>query len=212
MELAQFEGQLREELSTVEVAHAILEESNEVHDFTLLLEKIQTYLGLSDEILEAKMTRIYTDLNTDGRFISLGENRWGLRAWYAIDEIDEEIVNSMDDEDIPRHRRRKAKRVVNAFGDGDEDMIDYNQDDPEDIDNIYDEVDEDELYDEDEDLDSTLMPADDDDDDEDETEELDDYASDLDEFEESDLDEDVSMNLDDYVEGEDCDEDDEDEY
>ena len=43
----------------------------------------------------------------------LGDNRWGLRAWYPIDSIDEEMVSSIDDEDLPRRRRRK-KNVLNV--------------------------------------------------------------------------------------------------
>ena len=60
----------------VEVAHAILEAKNEVLDFNQLLVEIQEYMELSDEALESRMTRFYTDLNIDGSFISLGDNRW----------------------------------------------------------------------------------------------------------------------------------------
>ncbi len=30
-------------------------------------------------------------LNVD-RLYSAGDNKWGLRSWYAIDEVDEEII------------------------------------------------------------------------------------------------------------------------
>ena len=114
----------------VEVAHAILEAKNEVLDFNQLLVEIQEYMELSDEALESRMTRFYTDLNIDGSFISLGDNRWGLRAWYPIDSIDEEIATSMEDEEVKKPRKKRKK--VNAFGS--DDLIDYNDDDPEDED------------------------------------------------------------------------------
>lgn len=194
MELEQFKGQDRSELSMIEVTHAILEESGEVQDFIQILEGVQAYLDMTNTELEDQMTRLYTDINIDGRFISLGENRWGLRAWYAIDAIDEEIVNSIDDEDLPRHRRRKRKSKVNAFGD-DEDLIDYNDDDPEDLDDIYDDLDEDEdfeeLDDEDDDL-ADLGPGEGDEDDEEADQELGVYARELEEIDEP-LEEDIDL-------------------
>ncbi|MGX7091871.1 DNA-directed RNA polymerase subunit delta [Hutsoniella sourekii] len=187
MELKQFEGERIEELSMIEVAYAILQETGDVYDFTHLLEEVQAYLNLSEEELESRMVRLYTDINIDGRFISLGENRWGLRAWYPIDSIDEEIVSSIDDEDLPRRRRRKKQSKLNAFDDGD--MINYNEDDPEDIDDIYDE-DYDEEDDEDDDDDFLdIDPTDDPEDEPAADEELEVYASDLDELGEEELDE-----------------------
>lgn len=187
MKLKQLEGIAIDELSMIEVAHAILEESGEVYEFTKLLLTIQEYLGMSEDELERKMARFYTDLNIDGSFISLGENRWGLRAWYPVDSIDEEIVSSIDDEDLPRRKRRKVKRRLNAFDEGD-DMIDYNDDDPEDLDDIYEDLDED--Y-EDEEEEEAVVPAivpDEDDDAEDNNQELGVYARDLSELGDDDID------------------------
>ena len=154
----------------VEVAHAILEAKNEVLDFNQLLVEIQEYMELSDEALESRMARFYTDLNIDGSFISLGDNRWGLRAWYPIDSIDEEIATSMEDEEVKKPRKKRKK--VNAFGS--DDLIDYNDDDPEDEELIDDEeLDSDDL---DDDIDVDL------DDDVDEEDEIDAYRSDLNEL------------------------------
>lgn len=155
----------------VEVAHAILEAKNEVLDFNQLLVEIQEYMELSDEALESRMTRFYTDLNIDGSFISLGDNRWGLRAWYPIDSIDEEIATSMEDEEVKKPRKKRKK--VNAFG-SEDDLIDYNDDDPEDEELIDDEeLDSDDL---DDDIDVDL------DDDVEEEDEIDAYRSDLNEL------------------------------
>lgn len=154
----------------VEVAHAILEAKNEVLDFNQLLVEIQEYMELSDEALESRMARFYTDLNIDGSFISLGDNRWGLRAWYPIDSIDEEIATSMEDEEVKKPRKKRKK--VNAFGS--DDLIDYNDDDPEDEELLDDEdLDSDDL---DDDIDVDL------DDDVDEEDEIDAYRSDLSEL------------------------------
>ena len=166
----------------VEVAHAILEAKNEVLDFNQLLVEIQEYMELSDEALEARMARFYTDLNIDGSFISLGDNRWGLRDWYPIDSIDEEIATSMEDEEVKKPRKKRKK--VNAFGTED-DLIDYNDDDPEDEELLDDEdLDSDDL---DDDMDVDL-------DDDDEEDEIDAYRSDLNELgADEDLEDEVSV-------------------
>ena len=170
MELKKLDGINKNELSMVEVAHAILEAKNEVLDFNQLLVEIQEYMELSDEALESRMARFYTDLNIDGSFISLGDNRWGLRAWYPIDSIDEEIATSMEDEEVKKPRKKRKK--VNAFGS--DDLIDYNDDDPEDEELIDDEdIDSDDL---DDDIDVDLE------DDVDEEDEIDAYRSDLNEL------------------------------
>lgn len=170
MELKKLDGINKNELSMVEVAHAILEAKNEVLDFNQLLVEIQEYMELSDEALESRMARFYTDLNIDGSFISLGDNRWGLRAWYPIDSIDEEIATSMEDEEVEKPRKKRKK--VNAFGS--DDLIDYNDDDPEDEELIDDEdLDSDDL---DDDIDVDLE------DDVDEEDEIDAYRSDLNEL------------------------------
>ncbi|WP_298729118.1 DNA-directed RNA polymerase subunit delta [uncultured Granulicatella sp.] len=181
MELKKLDGINKNELSMVEVAHAILEAKNEVLDFNQLLVEIQEYMELSDEALEARMARFYTDLNIDGSFISLGDNRWGLRDWYPIDSIDEEIATSMEDEEVKKPRKKRKK--VNAFGTED-DLIDYNDDDPEDEELLDDEdLDSDDL---DDDIDVDL-----DDDDEDE---IDAYRSDLNELgADEDLEDEVSV-------------------
>ena len=169
MELKKLDGINKNELSMVEVAHAILEAKNEVLDFNQLLVEIQEYMELSDEALESRMARFYTDLNIDGSFISLGDNRWGLRAWYPIDSIDEEIATSMEDEEVKKPRKKRKK--VNAFGS--DDLIDYNDDDPEDEELIDDEeLDSDDL---DNDIDVDL-------DDDVEEDEIDAYRSDLNEL------------------------------
>ena len=145
MELNVFAGQEKSELSMIEVARAILEErgrDNEMY-FNDLVNEVQTYLEKSNSDIRASLPTFYSDLNVDGSFIPLGENKWGLRSWYAIDEIDEEVITlEEEDEDAPK---RKKKRV-NAFMEGDEDAIDYGNDDPED--DSYEAPESDSTYDE----------------------------------------------------------------
>ena len=156
MEITVFEGANKNELSMIEVAHAILEQRGDVMDFSDLVNQIQTYLGKSDSEIRDSLAQFYTDLNIDGSFISLGENRWGLRSWYAIDSIDEELSHGLDEDEEDTSRKRKRKKV-NAFINDDEDAIDYNDDDPEDAD--PEDEDDKELYDDDDDDDDEEISA-----------------------------------------------------
>mgnify|MGYP002590026206 FL=1 len=135
MELEVFAGQEKSELSMIEVARAILELRGRDHEmyFDELVNEIQNYLEKSNSEIREALPLFYTELNVDGSVIPLGDNKWGLRSWYAIDEVDEEIIalEETDEEDEPKKRKKKR---VNAFMDGDEDAIDYSDDDPEDED------------------------------------------------------------------------------
>lgn len=187
MEFEVFAGQDKTELSMIEVARAILEARGRDHEmyFNDLVNEIQEYLGRSNSDIRDALPNFYTDLNVDGSFISLGENKWGLRSWYAIDEIDEEVI-TLEEDDEDGAPKRKKKRV-NAFMDGDEDAIDYNDDDPEDEEllgnraNEYDEENPDDEKDEVESYDAELneiIPDDEIDEDVELGEEDDDYSDD----------------------------------
>ncbi|MER2002222.1 MAG: DNA-directed RNA polymerase subunit delta [Carnobacterium inhibens] len=141
MKLTQFDGQNKNELSMIEVAHAILDQKGEILDFSTLLKEVQDFLNLNSKELTNKTSQFYTDLNIDGSFISLGENRWGLRSWYPIDFIDEEVTQGNEDEAPRRKKRKKASAFVTG-----EDDIDYNDDDPEDNDEPEDDEEDDTTY------------------------------------------------------------------
>ena len=135
MELEVFVGQEPRELSPIEVARAILELRGRDHEmhFSDLVNEIQNYLGTSNSDIREALPLFYTELNFDGSFISLGDNKWGPRSWYGVDEIDEEIIALEEGDDEEVAPKPKKKRV-NAFMDGDSDAIDYGADDPEDED------------------------------------------------------------------------------
>ncbi|MBS9338774.1 DNA-directed RNA polymerase subunit delta [Fructobacillus sp. M2-14] len=133
-------GQLKEEMALVEIATAILSEQKKAMAFSDLVAAIEDFLGVDDETFKSRLSQFYTDLNTDGSFISLGNNEWALRAWYPVDAIDESIHEIDDEEEKPK-KKKKASKKVNVFADNaaDDDVIDYNDDDPEDDD--FDDID-----------------------------------------------------------------------
>ena len=127
VELKQFDGKNKSDLSMIEVEHAILEQAQKPISFVDLVNEIQQYMNKSDAEIRNQLPQFYTDLNDDGSFISLGENVWGMRTWYPYDSVDEEVNHPEDADDV---KAPEIKRV-NAFidDDDDDDVIDYDEED-----------------------------------------------------------------------------------
>ncbi|MBT8914932.1 DNA-directed RNA polymerase subunit delta [Lactobacillus delbrueckii subsp. bulgaricus] len=185
MGLADFKDVDRNELSMIEVAHAILEDRGERMAFADIVNEVQKYLNKSDEEIRQRLPQFYTDMNTDGRFISMGENVWALRTWFKFEAVDEEVDHPEDDGD--EESTRKHHKKVNAFlatTEGD-DVIDYENDDPEDED-----LSDDSDADEDDADDNSGDDYDDNEDDEDDDSLLDGIEDQLSQIDDDDLDDD----------------------
>ncbi len=100
MELKQFDGERKNEISMIRVAKAVLEQKGEVMDFKDIVLAVANFIEIDEKEMNRRMPQFYTDLNVDGEFISLGENKWGLRNWYPIDSINEVLTHENDEEDI----------------------------------------------------------------------------------------------------------------
>ncbi len=83
--------QLAEE-SLIELANSILVEQGQPITFQEIISVIKDLGARTEDQIKAEIVQFYTDINVDGRFIVLGENRWGLREWYAIDQVEEETA------------------------------------------------------------------------------------------------------------------------
>ncbi|MCM3693034.1 DNA-directed RNA polymerase subunit delta [Neobacillus niacini] len=178
MSLQSFSKEQLQELSLIEMAYEFLKGSKQPISFHDLIKEIAAATEISEENIKSRIAQFYTDINIDGRFLSLGDNRWGLRVWYPVDTQEEEVVT------VIKPKKKKAKKVV------DEDELEDFDDVDEDYEELDDFADEDDLLDDDDDEDDLLDDLDDVDDlDDDE-----DVIEDDDEFEldeEEDLDEDL---------------------
>jgi DNA-directed RNA polymerase subunit delta len=121
----------------------MLEETHETKTYAELVTEIENLLGLSKEDMKARLVQFYTDMNIDGRFLILGENRWGLREWYPVEQIEEESAPTV------KARKKKAKVA------GDEDFDDMDLELEDELE--FDDFDEDD--DDDDDIDT--VPEDD---------------------------------------------------
>ncbi|PGK44816.1 DNA-directed RNA polymerase subunit delta [Bacillus anthracis] len=154
MNFKQYSPEELKECSMIEVVHSVLGDKRQATTFNELVQEIAQVLGLSQEQVNAKLAQFYTDLNIDGRFINLGENRWGLRSWYPYEQIDEEILPQPK----PKKKRKVEEDGFDDYIEEDEDFddADGNEDeDVEDLDKVLEEEDgdDDDLDDLDEDED-----------------------------------------------------------
>lgn len=158
MGLDKFKDKNRDELSLMEVARAILEDNGKRMAFADIVNAVQKYLNKSDEEIRERLPQFYTDMNTNGEFISMGENVWALRSWFPYESVDEEVNHPEGEEDSGNNHHQKVNAFL-ASATGSDDIIDYDNDDPEDndLDATADDDDIDSDYDTDNnDVDDTL--------------------------------------------------------
>ncbi len=165
MSLSQYSKEELQEMSLIEVAYEVLKEKKQAITFQELMGEIRSILNLDEGDASERMVQFYTDINIDGRFMSQGEGRWGLRVWYPVDQIEEDNVTTV------KPKKKKAKKAVDE---DDLDLDDFDEIDEDDLD--YDDIDE---FDEDDDVDAL-------DDDDDEEEDFDEDIEDADDFDEDD--------------------------
>ena len=182
LSLKQFSKEQVAEMSLIELAYELLVEKNEPFFFNDLANEIAKVKGASKAEIASKIAQFYTDLNIDGRFTSLGDNRWGLKTWYPVDQVEEEVVHT-----VKVKKKKKTKKAA---------VVDEDLDLEEDIEDIEEDFDDsDDLLDDDDDLDELDDDLDDDDDLEEDIDE--DLVVDLDKDLDKDLIEDEEFELDD---------------
>ncbi|MET3699045.1 DNA-directed RNA polymerase subunit delta [Bacillus oleivorans] len=185
-----------QEMSLIELANLLLVENKEPIPFIDIVSEIASILELSEEQIQDRMPQFYTDMNIDGRFLCIGENKWGLRTWYPLDQIEEETVPTI------RPKKKKGKKVVDDDDLDIDEFDDLDEEEDLDFDDLDEEYEDDEILDEDEDDEEDDDDFDDLTDDDDDDEDFDDEE--IIEDEEYDLDNDDI--IDDDIEPEDDDE------
>lgn len=133
MKLDDFTKEMIDENSFIDMSHIYLEEVGKVTHLYDIVDKFKDIGGYTEKEIENRILQFYTDLNTDGRFVSTGDGVWGLRKWFSVDDINEKIAPT-----------------VHKFDVVDDD--DYLEDDRDyDIEKLEDEVDSEEAVEDDED-------------------------------------------------------------
>ncbi|MDQ0297798.1 DNA-directed RNA polymerase subunit delta [Salibacterium salarium] len=129
MSISDYNEEQIEEMSAIELAHILLEDESKPYDYSSLIDRISDLKGLDQNEKRNRRTKLFTAINLDGRFVHLGENHWGLRNWYPLDQTDEDLSTTV-----------KAPAKKQNQDDGLDDFGDEDFDD--DFEDIEDELDE----------------------------------------------------------------------
>lgn len=123
MGLEKFTQEQIDKMSMIELAIHILSEQKKEMDFRDLFDMVAQYKNFTEQQKEDLLARFYTDLNVDGRFTTLGNNLWGLKRWYPVDQTSEKS--------LAEQRRRDAEELDedDEFYDEEEDFYDDELDD-----------------------------------------------------------------------------------
>lgn len=172
----ELDAQKLSEMSMIDIAYELLKEGKEPRDYQTLFDEIANLKNMSDEERQRLVSQLYTDINVDGRFKTVGDGVWGLRSWYPYEQVEEPIMSE------PKKKKKKKAAKEDILDDElDEDLDDV--DNFDDIDDIDDDIDD---IDDIEDIDEEIEDIDEDLDDD-----IDDIDEDLDETDNDDLDEDL---------------------
>ncbi|WP_152656895.1 DNA-directed RNA polymerase subunit delta [Oceanobacillus sp. CFH 90083] len=122
-----------DDLSMIELGSIILKEENKAISFQDLFSKIADLKNFSEKQKEDLIAQFYTDMNVDGRYLTLGSGMWGLKSWYPVEQAEEEITEE------PKKRKKKKKKAVLDESEEIDDDLDITD---EDIDDMLDDFDD----------------------------------------------------------------------
>jgi DNA-directed RNA polymerase subunit delta len=100
MRIQDYTKEMVDEKSFIDMAYTLLHEKGDTMNLYDIIDEFKAIGHYEDHEIEDRIVQFYTDLNTDGRFLNIGENIWGLRDWYSVDDIEEKIAPTIQKFDI----------------------------------------------------------------------------------------------------------------
>lgn len=73
--------------SLLDLAYDYVEKSKGSVTFKALWKAVSKAKGYDEETANKKVSQFYTTLLLDGRFVTLGENKWDLRSRHTFDKV-----------------------------------------------------------------------------------------------------------------------------
>ena len=106
------------EKSLLDYAYDLIRKQKEAIPFEEIWKYVVSEAGLSEQEAKAKVSRFYTNLMLDGRFVTLGENLWDLRSSHTFDKVHIDMkdvysdVEAIDDDDEEELEEEKEYNEV----------------------------------------------------------------------------------------------------
>jgi DNA-directed RNA polymerase subunit delta len=105
------------EMPMVDLAFIVLKAANTPFYYRDLMTEIAKIKGFSDDQVMQVIAQLYTEINVDGRFACVGNNLWGLKRWYPIDNKADDAMGNA-----------KRPRIINDEDDDEDDLFSEEED------------------------------------------------------------------------------------
>ena len=118
------------EKSLLDYAFDFISGQKEPTPFDKIWEYVVKAAGLNEEEASNRVSRFYTNLMLDGRFVTLGDNLWDLRSSHTFDKVHidmkdvySDVEESEDDDEEELIEEKEYNEAFNDSKDEDEDGI-----------------------------------------------------------------------------------------
>ncbi|WP_328218341.1 DNA-directed RNA polymerase subunit delta [Virgibacillus pantothenticus] len=143
----QYSHEEIQQMPMIELASLLLVEEKKAFHFKDIFNRLADLKGYTKKQKQDAISQFYTDLNVDGRFLTVGENKWGLKRWYPVEKMDEEV-------NVAPKRKKKAKSKLDQeenldIADDDVAILDEDLNIDLELEDDFEEEFDDEEYDED---------------------------------------------------------------
>ena len=117
--------------SMLEIAYEFLNSKPKSVTFKQIWAHVVKVKGFSEEEANKKVSSFYTSLLLDGRFVTLGENKWDLRSRHTFDKVHidmRDVYSDMDTGDSDSEEASEEEEYNKEFNEPtEEERSDFGQ-------------------------------------------------------------------------------------
>lgn len=120
------------EKSLIEIAYEYVSAQKGPVSFAKIWEAVKQESGLSEEQAARKAGQFFTNLMLDGRFVTLSDNEWDLRARQTFDKVHIDMKDVYNDDETSSEDSEEDAEEKEEFGEeADSDDESLNEDSEE---------------------------------------------------------------------------------